>query len=247
MRAFLRAYGPQSGAASDAEMARRQLIASHVEMARRIALRVARRIPVWLSQDDLISAAMVGLTEAAARYEEGRSEPFVAFAEKRIRGAVLDELRRGDLMPRRVRASARQVGAAIRDLEQELKRPPEDEEIAKRLGVPLQKYLEELEGLTHVGFVELPEDAITPSVDGQGAPDDVVARIEKKELVERLGKALRRLPERDAQLLALYYNEELSYAEIGEVLQVSESRVCQLHARAVARLRVELDGLVKEA
>jgi RNA polymerase sigma factor for flagellar operon FliA len=228
-------------------MARRQLIASHVEMARRIALRVARRIPVWLSQDDLISAAMVGLTEAAARYEDGRNEPFVAFAEKRIRGAVLDELRRGDLMPRGVRTAARQVGAAIRDLEQELKRPPEDEEIAKRLGVPLEKYLDELEGLTHVGFVELPDDAISPGVDWQGGGEDVVSRIEKKQLSERLCRALRRLPERDARLLALYYNEELSYAEIGEVLQVSESRVCQLHARACARLRVELDGLAKEA
>src|SRR5689334_11936213 len=94
-----------------------RLIQEHIEMARRIALRVARRLPAWIGSDDVVAAAMVGLTEAAQRYDGSRGEPFVAFAEKRIRGAVLDELRRGDVMTRRARVAARKVGEATARLE----------------------------------------------------------------------------------------------------------------------------------
>jgi len=225
----------------ESDPARDRLIAEHVDMARRIALHVARRLPPWLQEEDVIAASMVGLTEAAERYDDKRGEPFVAFAEKRIRGAVLDELRRGDLLPRRKRMMARKIGQTIRDLEHRLCRAPEDEEIARALGVPLETYHEELEQLTHITFVEIFDDV--PGETSDPLAVGPVVAVERAQLVERLHECLGRLPERDATVLSLYYVEELDYCEIGEVLGVSESRVCQLHARAMTRLRAEFSRM----
>jgi RNA polymerase sigma factor for flagellar operon FliA len=233
---LVRAYASQAPAR---DPARDRLIAEHVDMARRIAVRVGRRVPSWLREDDLVGAAMIGLAEAAERFDPSFGQPFVGFAEKRIRGAVLDELRRGDLMPRRVRATARKVGETIRRLEQALGRPPEDEEIARALGVPVEEYRDEMELLTHVTCVDLDSlGEVGPANDNAGPAADA----ERRQLVNHLRAALDSLPERDATLLSLYYVEELSYSEVGEVLGVSESRVCQLHSRALARLRAHFDG-----
>jgi RNA polymerase sigma factor for flagellar operon FliA len=220
---------------------RERLVAEHVDMARRIAMRVARRVPPWVSHDDLVAAALLGLTEAAGRYDETRGEPFVAFAERRVRGAVLDELRRGDIMPRRVRAQARKVGNAVRELEGKLGRPPEDEEVAGELGVTVDDYRENLEGLTHTALFA-PEEAAATVASGD-SPDGLAAR---RQMVSMLRSALTKLDPRDAQILSLYYVEEFSYAEIGEILGVSTSRVCQLHSRALARLRVEIGDTGEE-
>jgi RNA polymerase sigma factor FliA len=222
--------------------ARDRLVAEHVDMARRIALRVARRVPEWMSQDDLIAAAMVGLAEAAVRYDAARGEPFVAFAEKRIRGAVLDELRKGDLMPRRVRQTARKVGRIQRELEHKHGRAAEDDEVAEAMGVSLEAYQHDLEMLTHVSVVELSHARETAASSEAGELALPSVEVERRQLVEHLHAALERLPERDAQILALYYMEEFSYAEIGQVLGVSESRVCQLHSRALTRLRAEMEA-----
>lgn len=215
---------------------RDKLVSEHYDMARRIALRVARRLPEWIQKDDVIASALVGLTEAADRYDTTRGEPFVAFAERRIRGAVLDELRRGDIMPRRVRVEARKVGEAVRSLENSLGRPPEDEEVAAKLGVAIEEYRDRLEGLTHVAVVELAERHEELMID-ENTPAGIA---EKRQLIARMRVGLGKLKERDAQVLSLYYLEDLSYLEIGHVLGVTESRVCQLHSRAIARLRVEL-------
>lgn len=218
---------------------RDRLIAEHVDMARRIAGRVGRRVPDWIREDDLVGAAMIGLTEAADRFDASLGQPFVAFAERRIRGAVLDELRRGDPMPRRKRADARKLGQTIATLEHKFGRPPEDLEIANAMGVSLAEYQEELEGLTQVSFVDLDQlggGKHEPANDNAWPS----AATEKKQLAQRLHSAMETLPERDALVLSLYYVEELSYLEIAEVLSVSESRVCQLHARALARLKAEL-------
>lgn len=228
----MRGYGrPAAG-----DDSRDRLIAEHAEMARRIALRIARRAPSSISADDLVGAAHVGLTEACDRYDPERGEPFVAFAEKRIRGAVLDELRRGDPLSRRDRWAARKVGTALRDLERRLGRPPEDEEVAAALGVTVEVYRSDLEELPRLSFVELGEREAGP--DRGPGPE---AEVSRGEAITQVRKGLGRLPVRDAQILSLYYVEEFSYAEIGEVLGVSESRVCQLHARALARLRAEID------
>jgi RNA polymerase sigma factor FliA len=218
---------------------RDRLIAEHVEVARRIAERVGRRVPEWVGRDDLVSAAMIGLAEAADRYDAERGEPFVGFAEKRIRGAVLDELRRGDVLSRRQRVQARKVGETIRALANKLGRDPEDEEIAAELGVSMEEYRSELEELTHVGCVELDVTTVDAGTHQSSHPDPATA-AERALLGGRLRKALGTLSERDATLMSLYYNEDLSYAEIGKLLGITESRVCQLHSKALARLRAEL-------
>ena len=219
---------------------RDDLIVTHVDVAKRIALRVARRVPDWISVDDLVAAGMMGLAEAADRYDEDRGEPFVAFAEKRIRGAVLDELRRGDIMPRRVRTKARQVGNAIRLLEQKLGRAPEDEEIAAALEVSVEEYRDNLAALNHVALIEVtPEIARSEAYSTQEESSPRI-QAERCEMLRLIEEALHRLEERDALILSLYYNEQFTYSEIGDLLEVSESRVCQLHSRALARLRVEV-------
>lgn len=218
---------------------RDRLISEHVEIARRISLRMARRCPAWIAREDLVAAAMLGLTEAAARYDSSRNEPFLSFAEKRIRGAVLDELRRGDIMPRRVRQLARKIGRTIADLEKTLGATPPDEAVAAALGVTVEDYRANLEQLVHVTVGALDEgDHASELMTREFSPEDGAIR---GEALRKVREALPRLDARDLVLLGLYYNEELTYQEVGEVLGVTTSRVCQLHGRAIARLRAEID------
>ena len=219
---------------------RDRLIAEHMPMARRIALRVARRVPGGVGEDDLVAAAYLGLTQAADRYDTSRSEPFVAFAESRIRGAVYDELRKHDVLSRRARSRAKKVRSTMMSLQHELKREPEDEEVAAALGTSLADYQENLESLVHISVVGLGETE-PAAAESPSAPESPASVLEHKQLTSRVQKGLRSLPERDGLLLSLYYNDELTYREIGEVLGVSESRVCQLHARAIARLRNRIE------
>jgi len=218
---------------------RDRLISEHVEIARRISLRMARRCPDWIAREDLVAAGMLGLTEAAERYDENRNEPFLSFAEKRIRGAVLDELRRGDIMPRRVRKLARKIGATIQQLEREGGEAPSDEKIAEALGVTLDEYRENLEQLVHVtvGALEMGDDSMLPT----GEESSPEMQASRREALGRVRTALDRLDQRDILILSLYYNEELTYSEIAQVLNVTTSRVCQLHGRAIARLRAEIE------
>jgi RNA polymerase sigma factor FliA len=219
---------------------RDRLISEHVEIARRISLRMARRCPDWIAREDLVAAGLLGLTEAAERYDETRNEPFLSFAEKRIRGAVLDELRRGDIMPRRVRQMARKIGATIQQLEREHGEAPTDERVANALGVPLDEYRANLEQLVHVtvGALEVGDDSMLPTGE-ESSPETQAARLEA---LRRVRGALERIDQRDILILSLYYNEELTYSEIAQVLGVTTSRVCQLHGRAIARLRAEIQG-----
>lgn len=219
---------------------RDRLIAEHLEIAKRIALRMARRCPDWISRDDLVAAGLLGLTEAAERYDGSRNEPFLVFAEKRIRGAVLDELRRGDIMPRRVRQLARKIGATIAELERKHCGPPDDEAIAAALGVSVQEYRENLEQLIHVtvGALETTDDALLPT----GTDDSPERQSAHLEAMRRIRAALTHLEQRDILILTLYYNEELTYTEIAAVLGVSTARICQLHARAILRLRAEIQS-----
>jgi RNA polymerase sigma factor for flagellar operon FliA len=224
---------------------RDRLIAEHLDIAKRIAARIARRCPQFIAREDLHAAAMLGLTEAAERYDSTRAEPFLGFAEKRIRGAILDELRRGDIMPRRTRQLARRIGQIIAQLEKDFARPPTDEEVAEALGVSLEEYKNELEQLVHVNVGSLDAEEGEGMVTSDGSSPETVAF--KRETMAKVRSVLPKLDPRDVLVLSLYYNEELTYPEIGEVLKVTTSRVCQLHGRAIARLRAELESGVKEA
>jgi len=223
---------------------RDRLISEHLDVAQRIASRVARRCPSYIGREDLHAAALLGLTEAAERYDASREEPFIAFAEKRIRGAILDELRRGDIMPRRTRKLAREIGATIVQLERQLARPPTDEEVAAALGVSIDEYKTELEQLVHVSVSGL-EATTEDTMRSTDASPEVEA--EKRDTMRKIRAALPKLDPRDLLVLSLYYNEELTYPEIGEVLRLTKSRVCQLHGRAIARLRAEMAIDTQEA
>jgi RNA polymerase sigma factor for flagellar operon FliA len=213
--------------------ARDALIRDHADAARRIALRMARRCPDWIQRDDIVSAGMLGLIEAADRYDDTRQEPFLAFAEHRIRGAVLDELRRGDIMPRRVRQLARKVSAAIRELEKDGETPT-DQRISDALGVTLEVYRAGLSELVHVEVGPIDGGEAQHLASTSVAPDIEAGH---RLTLARVREALSHLEQRDVTILGLHYVEDLTYQEIADTLRITPSRVCQLLWRAVSRLR----------
>ena len=214
---------------------RDRLIREHADAARRISLRMARRCPDWIAREDIVAAGMLGLIEAAERYDTTRQEPFLAFAEHRIRGAVLDELRRGDIMPRRVRQLARKISTAIRELEKDGE-PPTDQRVADALGVTLDEYRAGLSELVHVEVGPI-DNETSHLASSRVAPDvEAAHRI----LLGHVRAALDLLEPRDVTILGLHYLEDLTYQEIADTLRITPSRVCQLLWRAVERLRVHL-------
>ncbi len=215
---------------------RDQLISEHADIARRIALKMARRCPSWIAREDIVAAGLLGLTEAATRYDDSRKEPFLSFAEHRIRGAILDELRRGDLLPRRVRQVARKVGNAIRELENagEL---ASDNRIAMKLGVAVEHYRTNLAHLVHVEVHSFDEFSPALRTGNEVAPDDAAAHRQE---LHHVNAALAKLEARDVTILGLHYVEDQTYQEIARTLGVTPSRVCQLLWRAVERLRTLL-------
>ena len=223
------------------QSARDQLIREHADAARRIALRMARRCPGWISREDLVAAGMVGLIEAADRYDTTRPgrEPFLSFAEHRIRGAVLDELRRGDIMPRRVRQLARKISQTIKDLERSGE-VATDQRVADALGVSIQHYQTTLAELVHVELAPL-DGAEHSLMSHEASPIDIASH---RETLSRVKTALQTLEPRDVMILGLYYVEDLTYQEIAETLRVTPSRVCQLLWRAVERVRTQLGCVV---
>ena len=207
------------------------LIARHAALIDRQARRIAGRTAGAVAADDLWSAGAMGLLEAARRFDAARDVRFETFAEHRIRGAMIDELRRMDHLPRRLRDQAEQVERAQARLGQELKREPTADELSAAVGVGS----EELASLfsvmqPHVQVIDMLQASITPS-------DEQVERIEQ---LQALTAAVAALPERLQLVLALHYTEGLTYREIAKVLEVSEPRVCQIHGEAIARLRGEI-------
>jgi RNA polymerase sigma factor FliA len=226
-----------SQAAAPTTSPRDQLILEHVAMARRIARKIARRTPGQL-EGDLASAALVGLTEAAARFDTGRGGSFIAFAAPRIRGAVIDELRRGDVLPRRVRHTANRHAQVVNELQHALGRKPDADEVAQALGVTVDAVRDEIAVSAQVCVLSMADATGAREVVDEA--DLASDSLEHAQLVRTVRDALARLPQRDALVLSLYYLEGLSYQQAGEVIGVSESRVCQLCGRAIKRLRALL-------
>ncbi len=218
-------------------------VLEHTELVRRIAHHLVARLPASVDVDDLIQAGMIGLIEASRGYDADQGASFETYASIRIRGAMIDEIRRGDWVPRSVHRRAREAAAAIRAIEQETGRTATAQEVAARLDMPLPDYLRLMEDAArgHVlsldSHVEDNGDS-PPALDsGIPVPDQMAVR---SEFGRELGHAIAQLPERERLILSLYYEQELNLKEIGVVLGVSESRVCQLHGQAVVRLRGRL-------
>lgn len=218
------------------------LIEDYLPAVRRQALSLKVRLPESIDVDDLIQAGFVGLLDALSRYDHSTGVAFGAFANQRIRGAMIDELRTRDWLPRSVRRNARLMEESIRRLEQRFSRPPEEREIAAEMNMSLEDYRQLLSDTNNgylLGLEELEEEAgDLPATDAAiDSPIDNLLEGENRALVIA---AIDSLPEREKQLLALYYKEELNLKEIGLVFGVSESRVCQLHSQAIKRLKVKL-------
>jgi RNA polymerase sigma factor for flagellar operon FliA len=225
---------------------------------RRIALQMLAKLPASVELDDLIQAGMIGLLDASTRYQDNRGAQFETFASQRIRGAMLDELRANDWGSRGLRQSARKVEGAIQALEHRLGRAPTEGEIAKELQMTLDAFqglLQEIQGcqLLYVEDFSQDGEGDSPFLDRHasaargergGDSEDPLAQLMESGFRHQLVAAIAELPERDQLLLNLYYEEELNLREIGAILEVSQSRVCQLHSQAISRLRAKLKDLL---
>lgn len=220
---------------------RTQIVEQHTNLVKRIAHHMIARLPASVQVDDLIQAGMIGLLEAAANFDHGKGASFETFAGIRIRGAMLDEIRRGDWVPRSVHRNSRLVADAIREVEAETGGDARDVDVAKKLNMDLNAYHQVLNDVRSGRMIGIEDLGVTDDVllaDTQDAAfDGPFHDIEQDAFQRSLAATIRTLPEREALVLSLYYDEELNLKEIGEVLGVSESRVSQIHSQAMMRLK----------
>ena len=228
---------------------REEVVLEYAPLVRQIANRLAARLPATLDRDDLVQAGMIGLLDAIEKYDSLREAQFRTYAEFRIRGAMLDDLRAGDWVPRSVRENADRIGGAMHQLSQALGRVPEETEIAAKLGIALGEYHDLLIKSRAIPLLAI-EDLQARSDEGDaGNIFDVLEdpgcsnpleALDLQDLQARLSQALKVLPEKEQLVLSLYYDEGLNLKEIGEVLGLTESRVSQLRTQSILRLRAAL-------
>lgn len=226
-----------------------QRVCQYAPLVKRIAYHLMAKLPASVQVEDLVQNGMLGLLDAMGRFEEGLGAQFETYAVQRIRGAMLDGLRENDWMPRGVRREMRRVESTIQQLEHQHGRAPTETELAAALGMALAEYqslLQEARGHQLIYFEDLGgggEEGEQYMDRNFAAPTpDPLAILEDAGMRTALVKAIENLPEREQLVMSLYYEEELNLREIGEVLNVTESRVCQLHSQAVARLRAAITG-----
>jgi RNA polymerase sigma factor FliA len=225
-----------------------ELVLKHGELVKRIAYHVVSRLPAHIEVDDLIQAGMIGLLNAAQNYKTTKGANFETYAGIRIRGAMLDEARKSNWTPRSTFRHAKQVSQAIRQIENRTGRDARPQEIAESLGVSLEEYHRMVESAASsrlLSYEQLAGDPERASMLPDTPEDGPETVLEGDQFREALAHAVASLPERERLVLSLYYDEELNLREIGEVLEVSESRVCQIHGQAVLRIRARLDDWFK--
>jgi len=222
------------------------LLTQYMPMVKRLAHHMMGRLPPSVEEDDLVQAGMIGLLDAVSRYDEAQSAQFEAYAIQRIRGSMIDELRQSDWLPRSARQSMRKIEQAIGALQHQLGRQPSETEIAASMKIPLAEYqamLGDARGHQLLYFEDCGEsDEDDSFLDKQSAHETSMPlpQLLDANLRACIIAGIENLPEREQLLMSLYYEQELNLREISEVFGVSESRICQLHGQAIARLRTKL-------
>lgn len=225
-----------------------QFVAEFTPLVKRIAYHMMSKLPASVQVDDLIQAGMIGLLDAIDRYEGSYGRQFESYAAQRIRGSILDELREADWLPRSLRKKMRQIEDAVRKLEQKTGGVPSEQDLADELNMSINEYQEVLQGargaqlIYYEDFQKEDEDSFLDRlcVDSGADPLDILLDENLRTL---LVKAIDNLPPREKMVMGMHYEQEMNLREIGEVIGVSESRVCQLHTQAVARLRSRMRNL----
>lgn len=234
--------------ATASPQARERLILHYAPLVKYVASRVATGLPASVEQADLVSYGMFGLIDALEKFEPARGNKFETYAIPRIKGAIIDELRAMDWVPRSVRFKARQIEKAYSDLESIMKRAPSEKEVAARLGFTLKELHDVITQISFVSVLALDELLSVGSDRGEQVSlldtladrgSDVSMGLEGQETRGLLAAAINSLSEREKIVVTLYYFEGLTLAEIGEILGVTESRVCQIHTKAVNQLRLQ--------
>jgi len=234
---------------------REEVIKQYSPMIKYVANRIAMRLPPHIEVDDLISVGVLGLMDAISKYDSSRGAKFKTYAEFRVRGAILDELRSMDWVPRSIRQKASNVDKVVQKLQAKLKRPPEDEEVAKEMDLSLDQFYDTLNETRSIPVFSLEDLGIAKETGEQQSLLDCLAgkadadpqtQIRLVELKEIIAKAIDTLPEKERLMVSLYYYEELTMKEIGAVLDITESRVSQIHSKAVYHLRTKLKSLILE-
>jgi len=227
---------------------RNELILTYTPLIKYIASRLASRLPPHVSTEDLISCGIIGLIDAIEKFDLAKNVQFKTYAEFRIKGAMLDELRSLDWVPRSVRRKVSELESTYSEMEKKLGRPAQDEEVAAAMGLDLDVFYKLLDDTKAVTFLDIDllrqksPDVLDNSLIGSLSPDeeDPYAAISMSEIRELAAQAISQLPEKEKLTVALYYFEELTMKEIGEVLGYTESRISQMHSKAILRLRSKL-------
>jgi RNA polymerase sigma factor for flagellar operon FliA len=236
------AYALAGGMAPD------ELVERYAPLVKRIGNHLLGRLPDGVELEDLVQTGLIALLDAARQYSAAKGASFETYASIRIRGAMLDEFRNTDWAPRSVYRKQRQLTAAVRAVENRTGTHAAPREIAEELGVPLEEYFRMVAATASQRMFSLDEaDPDSAERSDAGEPTiDPSSEIESEEFQQAMSQAIRALPEREALVMSLYYDEELNLKEIGETLGVSESRVCQIHGQALTRLRARLQDWMAE-
>ena len=250
-------YGGKSGGVGRSLLSseeREALILEHTPVIRFVAGRIAMRLPAHVPLDDLYSAGVLGLIDAVDKFDPEQNVKFKTYAEFRIRGAILDELRAMDWVPRSVRKKGSQLEDVYQRLQHQLGREPADEEVAEELRLPLEEFYGLLDEVKGVNLLSLddPDNPLLGHLDseqvlaalGREDGEDPLARLGLAELRGQVAQAIAGLPEKEKLVVSLYYYDELTMREIGQVLGYTESRISQMHTKAILRLRARLRDVV---
>lgn len=218
------------------------LVVEHAPLVKRIAHHMVARLPASVQVDDLIQAGMIGLLEAARQYDASQGASFQTYASIRIRGAMLDEIRRLDWTPRSVHRKAREVAEALRQVEHRLGQDARDADVAEELGISLTEYHQILQdaAASRIFSIDQEDPETGMAMDYAGDAPTPLANLQKSEFQQALADVIAGLPEREQLVMQLYYDEELNLKEIGAVLGVSESRVSQIHGGILLKLKAAL-------